>query len=485
MLMLSIYFPRTINLCVFLSLSLSLSLSPSLSLTLPLWFAGSGGGVDNEGYGHDVVDAVLDSWVAVLIPLSDSDPQAATVPWPDFAENVLSGYLQARITKAKTDAFDESEIAEELETDRLLYEHQLTGVACVARLVAARSCALLNQVASDHATQLMQIIASGGNMEKLLTLSEEFHWILIVTGFVMTDSDKDDERIIPASIMACSVTAFEAGAGNDAVAALSVTLMQTLTSMTSTVGTPQHVQVSSTVVADLLWWAARWSKAYLMLDESKYEDQLSMSLLQSFGRDSDGARSIMSDFFMATCQTFIGWSGDPDVTDAAKSLLVSLTDGRVKRGMALTCASLQLLADEFRKTDSPLVQLPGEVQMHVTKALCNVASSAAQDSCAQLFSHIMQPQHEQFQVQAHRIINGIFSAVPPLHSLFFLSCYYYYLRACCFERERVRGKKKQRRVPWPVFLLLISRVLVVVFRVCSVAAHSMQQLHKTTTLFLW
>jgi len=47
-------------------------------------------------------------------------------------------------------------------------------------------------------------------------------------------------------------------------------------------------QISSAIVADVMWWLHRWLRAYLMMKESRYRDVLSNSLLDSFGEGTEG-----------------------------------------------------------------------------------------------------------------------------------------------------------------------------------------------------
>jgi hypothetical protein len=135
----------------------------------------------------------------------------------------------------------------------------------------------------------------------------------------------------------------------------------------------------------------------LLLDDTKYDDGLSMSLMANFGADMPGSATAMGSLITAACQALIGWPIDLDVAEPATELLAALTKGSEKQQLALKCESMRGLADQFRLPDSSLAMLPVELQTQIALALCRAFSAATDADRAQYFQHVIQPMHEQFK----------------------------------------------------------------------------------------
>lgn len=77
---------------------------------------------------------------------------------------------------------------------------------------------------------------------------------------------------------------------------LPVVVLQLLRTLVDTAHHGRRDFVSSVVVADLLWWLARWSRPYLLLKEGNYTGettQLSMALLTAFGEGADSVAATV------------------------------------------------------------------------------------------------------------------------------------------------------------------------------------------------
>jgi hypothetical protein len=175
-------------------------------------------------------------------------------------------YLEARLAKSKRDALDDEEVEEEVPPDHELYDDQLTQIACLARLVAPSiTVHVAGMSATGVAALTAQVSAAELDEENWATCCEQVHWIVLFSGFLLADSDVDEAETVPPEIMAYSASLpADAGAAGDAVVGLSSTLLGLLAAMSATAGTPQAERVSPAVLGNLLWWATRWAKAYVV-----------------------------------------------------------------------------------------------------------------------------------------------------------------------------------------------------------------------------
>lgn len=282
------------------------------------------------------------------------------------------------------------------------YDDQLTQVAYLGRLATPQVLAkLVGMVSTASAGLMAQVDAAGAiDMANWAICSEQMHWIVLLSGFLLTDSDKEEEETVPPEIMKASGGAASAagvGAAGDPVVGMCSTLLGLLATCAAKAGTPQAERVSGVVLGDLLWWATRWAKAYLLLDDAKYGDELSASLVANFGADSAGANAAMGTLITAACQALLGWPGDLDVAEPAAELLAALTKGATKTALALKSPNVRGLANQFRLSDSPLALLSVELQTQIALALCRTFSAASAADRQAMFQHIIQPMHTQFK----------------------------------------------------------------------------------------
>lgn len=189
--------------------------------------------------------------------------------WAEGAALPFTAYVEARVAKASRDAVDDAEVREETESDEVLYEHQLTAVAAVGRLRPVEAVAAVGGLLDEKSARLAELILTPGDVDGavLAVASEELHWMLLVSGFLLCDSEGGDCNIIPQPIMVLS--AESDSPDDDMVVQLSTAMLRLLSNITDVADQGWADRVSPVVLSDLLWWLSRWGRAYLLLREEQ------------------------------------------------------------------------------------------------------------------------------------------------------------------------------------------------------------------------
>jgi hypothetical protein len=221
------------------------------------------GGQDGEGCASETVNAALQAWVSMITAESFQSQPA----WAEGAALPFTAYVEARVVKAARDAVDDAEVQEETEPDEVLYEAQLTAVAAVGRFRAAEAVAGVGSQLEEKAAKLAELVVMAGDVDEvtLAIASEELHWMVLVAGFLLCDSDVGDRNIVPVPIMALSADA--ASADEDTVTQLAMTVLELLSSIIDVADQGAAHRISPVILGDLLWWLSRWARAYLLLRE--------------------------------------------------------------------------------------------------------------------------------------------------------------------------------------------------------------------------
>eukprot|EP00041_Stephanoeca_diplocostata_P028546 m.814214 g.814214 ORF g.814214 m.814214 type:complete len:1145 (-) comp23393_c0_seq1:1230-4664(-) len=373
-------------------------------VSLPANGVAADDGEDGEGCGSEIVNAVLDAWVDIVCTQTFL---ASTQLHPHVAK-VFMLYLEARMAKAQRDALDDDEVQEETAPDEELYDNQLTAAACLGRCHAESSTNGVGALLVAKATALTELIGGSAAVAsedvgaKLTIASEELHWVLLVSGYLMSDSELGERDIVPPQIMQFSAALEADDPSTDPVCHLPAVVLQLLRTLVDAAHRGRRDFVSSVVVADLLWWLARWSRPYLLLKESNYTGdtvQLSMALLTAYGEGADNVAATVDALLDLAIEALVVWSTDTHAVAHAVALLDALTDRRVVQTQLLRGRAMWGVAEGFRDPASPVGTLPAELQTHVAKALCRLCSAAgtSSDERAKLLLHLVEPTHRDLQ----------------------------------------------------------------------------------------
>ena len=173
-----------------------------------LWLPG-------EGCASEAVNAAFDAWVAI----TQTEGFAEDATLRQHVEAVLMAYIECRMAKSARDALDEEEVADEVEPDATLYEHQLCAFSFLGRssahiATAAPALAGLLGTKLDAFTQTLTA-EQAPDFAQLAVMSEELHWAMLISGYYLTDTDVGERDVVPAEIMHVSATVPEGSEAAD------------------------------------------------------------------------------------------------------------------------------------------------------------------------------------------------------------------------------------------------------------------------------
>eukprot|EP00042_Codosiga_hollandica_P034929 m.252461 g.252461 ORF g.252461 m.252461 type:complete len:1091 (+) comp54522_c0_seq2:119-3391(+) len=294
--------------------------------------------------------------------------------WREHCHNLIANYIQCRLLRAQQDAKDDTDVREEEGKDYETNNSELSGVALIARYNLDTTLPFLVSLFSSRIEALQSCLTTQ-NTEGVVALYEELHWLLLVSGAVLTDSTPSHEHaLIPHRVMKASFDAHNSGSV-DSVVELVNTVLSFAQLETDWMASPLAALLGPQVSATLLWFLARWVRAYLLFSEMHYEE-ISMNLVDAFGLDTERGVALVECLLHKCAASLALWQSEPDVVDEIINLLLAFAESSVQSRVIAQSATLWKTFEEMNNAHSQLYMLNSDAQRELYRAACRIASGA-------------------------------------------------------------------------------------------------------------
>ncbi|XP_052755265.1 exportin-4-like [Galleria mellonella] len=349
--------------------------------------------INDDTVWREALNKFLHSWCSVV---HDTDGYSAETLQNPCIE-VFNTYLHCRLSPPDgirgLDNLEEDVKDEMDEDDRKQHSNMLLTIGAIARKAPAHCCHVLFTLLQDRSKrletqlQLMHMgklpISSGG---ELITLFEDLHWILMITGhFLAVDCTEGETTMIPAEIISYSL---RENANIDASLRYLVgesTNTENVDPILRLIGEILRISAwecaaleaglgtvfSPELSATISWLLKIWANSYLM-DQSSVYSEMSAVLECAFGPGSRGAAWAVSRLAgrAATCLRHL--PGQPTAADHAVRLLAMLAHHHHKHNPLASCEEfLSLVAWEASGSN-----LSGELRKELHKSFAIAATYA-------------------------------------------------------------------------------------------------------------
>uniref|UniRef100_A0AAV2JYF6 Exportin-4 n=2 Tax=Knipowitschia caucasica TaxID=637954 RepID=A0AAV2JYF6_KNICA len=384
----------------------------------------------------EAYDRLLESWLT-LVRDEQHFPRGAFL---QPAVQVFNGYIQCHLaapdgtrnmsTNGVT-SHEEDEINELQEDDRELFSDQLSSIGMMGRVAADHCIPLLTSLLEERLSRLhgqlqrtqQNLMAASdlGTVDRkvLDDLYEDIHWLLLVSGYVLTDDPQGETPLIPSEVMefsikhstevdmnttlqvlgspgekASSIPGFHR---TDCVVRLLSAVLRTSEVESRATRASLTSLLSPQMGKDIMWFLRRWTKSYLLLEEKLYE-QISLPLSTAFGADTEGSKWIVGYLLEKVISNLSAWSAEGELATDTVELLVTLVERRERANLVVQCEGWWRLAKQFASRSPPLHLLSSPVQRSLMKALVlgGFANMDA-DTKQQYWAEVLHPLQQRFQ----------------------------------------------------------------------------------------
>ncbi|CAG4930561.1 unnamed protein product [Colias eurytheme] len=354
------------------------------------------GSVIEEGINEDTVwrealNKFLHTWSSLVHDTDGFSNEALMNPCIE----IFNTYLQCRLAPPdgtrgaeSSDGCSEDIKDDVQEDERQLHSNVLLTIGAIARKAPAHCCHVLYTLLTDRSKRLesqLQLMymgklpVSGG--EQLVTLFEDLHWILMITGhFIAVDCVEGETVLIPQEIVQFSMSEnanvdaslrYLVGESNntenvDSVLKLVGEILRIsayeCVALEAGLGSVFSPELSAT----LSWLLKIWANSYLMQQSSQYSEVLE----SAFGAGSMGGAWAVRRAARRAAAVLRHLAAQPVAATHATQLLATLAHSHRKESPLASCEEfLSLVAWEASGSN-----LPGDIRRELHRAFAIAAT---------------------------------------------------------------------------------------------------------------
>lgn len=277
----------------------------------------------------------------------------------------------------------------------------------------------------------------------LTTLSEDIHWILLISGFILFEVNSDnDQQSIPAEIMSYSIQCSKY-LNSNLITKLFSTLSsnqsntQSLTQQISNTVSQSLIEtrltetdlfdpiirlifssfqlceletqmfslnmlsyLSPQVASTLMWFLKELSRSYLFMREENYTD-LSPSLQVLFGQETESGQWVLKFLLRKLYTNFYIWSAENTTTSQTAKLLLEIVKHKEMCKMLLQSEQFWSISKIAVVNEMPWILLPSSVKKIIIKSLVvSCSTNISNDNNlmqAHFYNTILQPLTSRFE----------------------------------------------------------------------------------------
>ncbi|KAK8756805.1 hypothetical protein V5799_000489 [Amblyomma americanum] len=373
------------------------------------------GGEDAEQR-QEALDQILDAWV----PLLQEPSHFPEEPLKAATMRVFELYLRSRMAApdgSRLPINDDEEVAEEDEDDRVRFRDQLSVVGMLGRHVLPHSVPLLYRVLEDRTRRLQELLQGQPQAGCPMTVAhrellEDLHWVVLITGHLLTTVSEGETPLIPKE-----VTQYSLGSQADTAATLALLSRLGQADAAAVQGNPDPVvrlivavlqlchveraalqasltsQLSPEVAITLVWFLHRWGLTYLLPNETYYS-QMSPTLVAAFGRDSEAGPWVLDWVLGKLCSNLELWRSEASLALTTCQAMVSLLNNVERGHRAAACPSLLSLLQ--RQSQGQLGSLAPGSHRALLKALVIACTANRLPEAPRLWEALLGPLKARF-----------------------------------------------------------------------------------------
>ncbi|KAG8194645.1 hypothetical protein JTE90_003118 [Oedothorax gibbosus] len=349
----------------------------------------------------EAFDHITEAWTTIL---QDSQFFPAELN-KQCSIQIFNHYLKAHLSppdgiRPVTNANDEIDEIEE--DDRVKFRDQLSSIGMFGRIIPDHSIPILVRLLEDRITRLhhqlqriLQLAGTANDTSILDSLNEDIHWLVMISGHVLTSVCEGETSLIPIEIIRFCVTQQEHVNVETTLRVLASPSQRTSEIPGGEVASDPAVRLISTVfrlcevekraleanlahllspevALTLVWFLQRFSVSYLLPNETYY-NEMSMILTQAFGKDTEAGLWTL-DFIIGKLEANLSlWASETKLVSETACALTAVLNNTERGNKAIHCTSLINIVK--KQASGTFHNLPTAAKRSILKSLVIVGTA--------------------------------------------------------------------------------------------------------------
>ncbi|GLJ30839.1 hypothetical protein SUGI_0612650 [Cryptomeria japonica] len=395
---------------------------------------------EEEMWSREALNILLDTWTVFLQPAYLSQRGPLSQLEVNSVVAVFKTIVETELKAAVKMAYDEGDSTEELQASIAARDERLSSYALIARSVPGETIPLLAKLFSERCSWLHQGRSAGTD---LTCIMEELHWLLLISGHVLADSDEGETPLVPETIEA---QLSDIDPGNHPVLILSRSIID-LAAQSLDSNFREEI-FSPRLMEAVVWFLARWVGTYLMPHdvgrgptstlgedgEKKHKTFHGRKAFLSVISDENQGKVLLATLVRIAITTLTSWPGEGNLQEiTCFKLLCSLVRRRNICVHLVTLDPWKEFANAFAN-ERTLLSLPTRLQRSLAESLCRSASGMSNsDETNQYVRDLLGPSTRYLIDMSTKNDLNVFAQKPDI--IFLVTCLLERLRGAAIATE--------------------------------------------------
>ncbi|XP_063711715.1 exportin-4-like [Symsagittifera roscoffensis] len=319
---------------------------------------------------REAFQLLLNCWV---VHIADNNFAQSNGKIREHCFSLFSFYLQCHIAEPDglRKEYDETEIDETEESDRLLFTDQLNSIATIGRSCLDKSVPLVTSLMDHSVYKLFQRLTVEKNPMNVEKIFEDTHWIVLVASHLIADETIGETPSVPYEILDFSLRAQDSVTQEPSLlhnlfigyATVSKTQQTTFDPVVLLISSVfnyinmenrfLHADMSSMlspeVSTDCLEFLKRLAESYVLYRQDAVSMEISSCLKTIFGEDSGGGQWMVETLLSKVLLNILKYNSESSVIEETLSLLLTLVQH--SREAVLKCPAMNEIIELITKHD--------------------------------------------------------------------------------------------------------------------------------------
>ncbi|KAJ1532209.1 hypothetical protein ONE63_000829 [Megalurothrips usitatus] len=353
----------------------------------------------------------------------------ASVFPPDFCIQIFNTFLKCHLsppdgTRGIGQEVEAEEIQDLEEDDRTKFKDQLQSIGALARQVSGHSvpllCKLLEERTSRFHGQLQRMSQQAMHISDsgiLNNLSEDIHWLIMITGHVITWDSEGETPQIPSELIKHSISQVSsinmdttmkvlaspdhhildipgAEQSSDHIIRLIAALFRLCEVERRAAEAKLGHLLSPEVGRSLMWCLERWCGCYLLPVETYYSE-MSMAIMTAFGADTEGATWTVNFLLRKVESNLKYFNSEPELVKETVAVFRAMVSTKEKAACVLKTEGI--LSIVHLQDNLPQGTLPQEAKRGLYAALILAAAGLPEANRAEYWLQVLKPIQDKFK----------------------------------------------------------------------------------------
>eukprot|EP01125_Pyxidicula_operculata_P012618 TRINITY_DN4149_c0_g2_i1.p1 TRINITY_DN4149_c0_g2~~TRINITY_DN4149_c0_g2_i1.p1 ORF type:complete len:1105 (-),score=187.69 TRINITY_DN4149_c0_g2_i1:13-3327(-) len=360
--------------------------------------------VDLDSY-NDCFRELLESWVALINPSIGYDNEKISC-LKDYCGTVFQYYVDAKlmISKTELDTIECDNGPDDIDD----FSDQLTALAHIGRMDVGKSMNILSQYLSERLNILSE--CHKNNSFVPVHVMEDLHWLVMISGYVLTDLIEDDDDTppkVPLLINSYSLSCVLHREPDFVVSTISV-IFKIIEYENMCIMNNKTDSWSPQVAKTLAWFMNRWTQTYLNL---RPED--SSHLINAYGiinrnnytdivpesQVSPTTINIIDFLMKKVTANLIFWQGEQELSIQTCDLLFSVSQLKLPTSLFMKLSTWQEILKGYANSNKNIMDLPLNIQRKLLSSILFIQLQVDDSRQQNLyFSEIVKPIQESLSI---------------------------------------------------------------------------------------